>query len=33
MEPDGGPNMGVRGQGVPVIQSSKKAKTDGEAAS
>ncbi|KAI0830362.1 hypothetical protein BC628DRAFT_1532193 [Trametes gibbosa] len=33
VEPDGGPNMGLRGQGVPVIQSSKKAKTDGEAVS
>ncbi|KAI0369515.1 hypothetical protein BV20DRAFT_1020563 [Pilatotrama ljubarskyi] len=33
VEPDGGPNVGVRGQGVPVIQSSKKAKTDGDAAS
>ena len=30
VEPDGGPNVGVRGQGVPVVQASKKAKTEGE---
>lgn len=28
VEPDGGPDAGVRGVGVPVIQSSKKPKTD-----
>ena len=33
VEPDGGPNVGQRGQGVPVIQAAKKAKTEGEAAS
>ncbi|KAI0742983.1 hypothetical protein C8Q80DRAFT_1273557 [Daedaleopsis nitida] len=31
VEPDGGPNMGIRGQGVPVIQSTKKTKTDADA--
>ena len=28
VEPDGGPNTGIRGAGVPVIQSAKKTKTD-----
>lgn len=32
VEPDGGPDAGVRGAGVPVIQSSKKTKTDEAAA-
>ena len=33
VEPDGGPDAGVRGQTVPAIQSAKKAKTEAEAAS
>ncbi|KAF8056037.1 hypothetical protein FPV67DRAFT_1534911 [Lyophyllum atratum] len=34
VEPDGGPHVGVRGTaGPPVLQSAKKTKTDGEAAS
>lgn len=28
VEPDGGPDVGLRGQGVPVVQSAKKAKTE-----
>ena len=30
VEPDGAPDTGIRGQGVPTIQASKKVKTDGE---
>lgn len=30
VEPDGGPDVGQRGQGVPLIQASKKVKTEEE---
>ena len=30
VEPDGAPDTGIRGQGVPTVQASKKVKTDGE---
>jgi lupus La protein len=30
VEPDGAPDTGVRGQGVPLIQSAKKVRTDGD---